>query len=95
MIFSTAATSSAVESPPDFNETTSASSDVESFDTAVVAGVIAAAVVTLVIVLALIAVYLYKHKGSYHTQETDEEEEAQKALQMNPEPAEEKQEYFM
>lgn len=45
--------------------------------------------------LGLIAVYLYKHKGSYRTNEPDEEEEAHKALQMKSDSPEEDKEYFM
>lgn len=45
--------------------------------------------------MALIAVYLYKNKGSYRTHETVEEGEADKSLQEKGDPSEEKQEYFM
>ncbi|XP_069826413.1 small cell adhesion glycoprotein isoform X2 [Dendropsophus ebraccatus] len=93
MVFLT--TVASAEAPPDVKATTSSSSDVDSFDTAIIAGVISAVFVTLLIVLGLIAVYLYKHKGTYHTHETNEEVEAQKALPMNSDTGEEEKEYFM
>ncbi|XP_075055411.1 small cell adhesion glycoprotein [Mixophyes fleayi] len=83
--------------PPVVKATTS-SSDIEGFDKAVIAGVIAAVFITFLIVLVLIAVYLYKHKGSYRTHETvdnEEEDEAKRTLQMKSESNEDKQEYFM
>uniref|UniRef100_A0A8C5LQM6 Small cell adhesion glycoprotein n=1 Tax=Leptobrachium leishanense TaxID=445787 RepID=A0A8C5LQM6_9ANUR len=56
-------------------------------------GVIAAVFITLVIAVALISVYLYKHKGSYITNELPEDESS-KALQTE-EGSSEKQEYMM
>lgn len=59
-------------------------------------GVIAAVFVTVLVVLALIAIYLYKHKGSYRTHEMMEEGEVDKALQEKADDSiEEKQEYLM
>ncbi|XP_063808346.1 small cell adhesion glycoprotein [Pseudophryne corroboree] len=83
------------DSAADVKATTSSSSDMEGFDKAVIAGVIAAVFITLLIVLVLVAIYLYKHKGSYRTHETEDEGEAKQALQMQSEASEEKQEYFM
>ncbi|XP_073519331.1 small cell adhesion glycoprotein [Phyllobates terribilis] len=80
---------------PFTNDTTISPSDSDKADKAVVAGVICAVVLTLLIVLALVALYLYKHKGSYQTNEPAEEEEAEKALQTNNDPEDEKQEYLM
>ncbi|XP_069614728.1 small cell adhesion glycoprotein [Ranitomeya imitator] len=80
---------------PFINDTTSSPADTDKADKAVIAGVICAVVLTLLIVLALVALYLYKHKGSYQTNERAEEEEADKPLQTNNDPEEEKQEYLM
>ncbi|KAM4797458.1 small cell adhesion glycoprotein isoform 2-T2 [Rhinophrynus dorsalis] len=83
-------------SPPLVKATTSSSSDMYEVDTAIIAGVIAAVFVTLLIVLVLITVYLYKNKGSYHTQENILDGDASKALQMEDStPSQEKREYFM
>ncbi|KAG9491636.1 small cell adhesion glycoprotein [Eleutherodactylus coqui] len=95
MALLTTVTSASGQNPPDVTEAPSASSDTDSFDKSVVAGVIAAVFLTLFIVLAVVAVYMYKHKGTYRTNEADEEEEAHKALQMNNDPGEDKQEYMM
>ncbi|XP_056418651.1 small cell adhesion glycoprotein [Hyla sarda] len=95
MVLLTTMTSVAAQSPPDVKATTSPSSDMDSFDKAIIAGVISAVFLTLLIVLGLIAVYMYKHKGTYRTHETNEEAEAQKSLQMNSDPGEEDKEYFM
>ncbi|XP_063300854.1 small cell adhesion glycoprotein [Pelobates fuscus] len=73
--------------------TTSASSNAEGIDVAVIAGVIAAVFITLLIAVVLISAYLYKHKGSYVTNESPEEEST-KALQTE-EDSSEKQEYLM
>ncbi|KAM8976786.1 small cell adhesion glycoprotein [Pelodytes ibericus] len=86
--------SGAAFTPPDMKATTNASSGMEGFDVGVIAGVIAAVFVTLLIAVVLISVYLYKHKGSYITNETPEEESS-KALQMENASDEEKQEYLM
>ncbi|XP_075447743.1 small cell adhesion glycoprotein isoform X2 [Ascaphus truei] len=76
-------------------ETTNSSSDMEGFDIAVIAGVISAVFITLLIVLVVITVYLYKHKGSYRTNENPDEE-ASKSLQMeNSASCQEKQEYYL
>ncbi|OCT95797.1 small cell adhesion glycoprotein homolog [Xenopus laevis] len=71
--------------------------DVDGFEKAVVGGVIAAVFITLITVVVLIAVYLYKHKGSYRTNENAEDAEASKSLQMTEDSAltPEKKEYFM
>ncbi|XP_044142512.1 small cell adhesion glycoprotein [Bufo gargarizans] len=95
MVLLTTVTFPTGQSPSDMKETTSSSSGMDSFDKALVGGVIAAVLLTLLIVLVLAAVYLYKHKGSYRTHETDEEGEAHKALQVSSDSGEGKQEYFM
>ncbi|XP_078544985.1 small cell adhesion glycoprotein [Lissotriton helveticus] len=75
--------------------TTVPSIDPEEINTAIIAGVIAAVFVTLLTVMVLIIVYLYKHKGSYVTNE-QQDEEANKALQMeNNTQRAEKEEYYM
>ncbi|XP_069509495.1 small cell adhesion glycoprotein [Ambystoma mexicanum] len=69
--------------------------DPEEINTAIIAGVIAAVFVTLLTVLVLIIVYLYKHKGSYVTNEL-QDEEANKALQGEKNSGQaEKEEYYM
>ncbi|XP_029450817.1 small cell adhesion glycoprotein isoform X1 [Rhinatrema bivittatum] len=73
---------------------TSHSSDPEDINMAIIAGVIAVVFITLLTVLVLIIVYLYKHKGSYVTNE--QPDEANKALQMESNSVpEDKQEYYM
>ncbi|PIO34167.1 hypothetical protein AB205_0125010 [Aquarana catesbeiana] len=84
----------ATDNPPPVVTATASSADMD-VDASVIAGVIAAVFITILVLLALIAVYLYKHKGSYRTNETVEEGEADKALQEKSDPSEEKQEYFM
>ncbi|NP_001039035.2 small cell adhesion glycoprotein homolog [Xenopus tropicalis] len=75
---------------------TKASGDVDGFEKAVVGGVIAAVFITLITVVVLITVYLYKHKGSYRTNENLEDVEASKTLQMEDSAlTPEKKEYFM
>ncbi|KAJ1160083.1 hypothetical protein NDU88_000585 [Pleurodeles waltl] len=75
--------------------TTVPSIDPEEINTAIIAGVIAAVFVTLLTVMILIIVYLYKNKGSYVTNE-QQDEEANKALQMeNNTQHAEKEEYYM
>ncbi|KAM5181362.1 small cell adhesion glycoprotein isoform 1-T4 [Mantella aurantiaca] len=75
--------------------------DVDNHDTSLIAGVVAAVCITVLVGLTLIAIYLYKHKGSYRTHEMMEEgeaeaeEEAAKALQEKTDPSEEKPEYLM
>ncbi|KAG8430234.1 hypothetical protein GDO86_018200 [Hymenochirus boettgeri] len=77
-------------------DTATTSNDLDGIDKAIIAGVIAAVFVTLLTVIVLIAVYLYKHKGSYRTNEDLGNEEASKALQMEDDAlSQEKQEYFM
>ncbi|KAM3933115.1 small cell adhesion glycoprotein [Leptodactylus fuscus] len=98
MVLLTTVTSATAQIPPNVTETTSPSSDVDSLDKGVVSGVIAAVFLTLLLVLALITCYMYRHKGSYRTNEPEEEaeeEEARKALQTNMDSGEEKQEYLM
>ncbi|KAM4044795.1 small cell adhesion glycoprotein [Anomaloglossus baeobatrachus] len=95
MALSTTVTSPETQTVPYINYTTSSPAEMDNSDKAVVAGVICAVFLTIMAVLALAALYLYKHKGSYHTNEPAEEEEAQKALETNTDPEEEKQEYLM
>ncbi|XP_072263119.1 small cell adhesion glycoprotein [Pyxicephalus adspersus] len=86
----------AIDNSPPIVKATESSADMDVIDTSVIAGVIAAAFITVLVVLALIAVYLYKHKGSYRTHEMIEEGEADKALQAKTgDPSEDNQEYFM
>ncbi|XP_053311779.1 small cell adhesion glycoprotein [Spea bombifrons] len=80
--------------PPVVKVTTSSSSGMEDVDVAVIAGVIAAVFVTFLVVVVLIAVYLYKHKGTYLTHESPEEE-ASKVLHLENSASEDKKEYFM
>ncbi|XP_053564199.1 small cell adhesion glycoprotein [Bombina bombina] len=95
MGFAPTSFSEAALTPPLFKATTSSSTDVEGFDIGVIAGVIAAVFVTLLTALVLITIYLYKHKGSYRTNENPEEE-ASKALQMeHSTSSQDKQEYFL
>ncbi|XP_029450821.1 small cell adhesion glycoprotein isoform X2 [Rhinatrema bivittatum] len=66
----------------------------EPVTSSVAEGVIAVVFITLLTVLVLIIVYLYKHKGSYVTNE--QPDEANKALQMESNSVpEDKQEYYM
>ncbi|NP_001161852.1 uncharacterized protein LOC100127312 [Xenopus laevis] len=75
---------------------TKSSGDVDGFEKAVVGGVIAAVFLTLITVVVLITVYLYKHKGSYRTNENAKDVEASKTLQMEDRAlTPEKKEYFM
>ncbi|XP_030054139.1 small cell adhesion glycoprotein [Microcaecilia unicolor] len=90
-------TSSAVAEliTPSLKTPTSDTVQPEDINVAIIAGVIAVVFVTLLSVLVIIIVYLYKHKGSYITNE-QLDEEANKALQMDSNSVpEEKQEYYM
>ncbi|XP_057599803.1 glycophorin-C isoform X2 [Hippopotamus amphibius kiboko] len=61
--------------------------DSSKMDIAVIAGVIAAVAFVLVCLLLLILHYMYRHKGTYHTNEakgTEFAESADAALQDDP-----------
>nr|XP_033794476.1 small cell adhesion glycoprotein [Geotrypetes seraphini] len=88
-------TSIAELTTPSLKTPTSHTTHPEDINVAIIAGVIAVVFVTLLSVLVIIIVYLYKHKGSYITNEQPDEE-ASKALQLDSNSVpEEKQEYYM
>ncbi|KFQ21872.1 Small cell adhesion glycoprotein, partial [Mesitornis unicolor] len=66
----------------------------EEANTAVIAVVIAAVFLTLLTALVVIAVYLYRNKGSYLTYEQPAAE-PEAELPMEEAPAKEKEEYFI
>nr|XP_033801965.1 glycophorin-C [Geotrypetes seraphini] len=77
----TAENSSAVTTSPSDNRSTSGS------DAAVIGGVIAAVVVVLICLLVVMLCYLYRHKGTYNTNEakgTEFAENADAALRNDP-----------
>ncbi|XP_028663074.1 glycophorin-C [Erpetoichthys calabaricus] len=77
--------------PAEINATSLPGKEMETWDNkpnaAVIGGVIAAVVLVLVCLLAVILRYLYRHKGTYHTNEakgTEFAENADAALKADP-----------